>query len=58
MFGFGRYKDCKFCGTYFGDWIFIENFTESIFMMDRFERLHVKENNEKINDTKGASFFI
>ena len=47
MFGFGRYKDCKFCGTYFGDWIFIENFTESIFMMDRFERLYVKENNEK-----------
>ena len=39
MFGFGRYKDCKFHGTYFLDWIFIENFTEFDFTMGRFKRL-------------------
>ena len=33
------FKNCEFRGTYFCDWMFIENFTEFIFAMDRFERL-------------------
>ena len=39
MLGFDRSKNCEFRGTNFRDWIFIENFTEFIFAMDRFERL-------------------
>ena len=35
----GLLKNCEFRGTYFRDWIFIENFTKFILAMDRLERL-------------------
>ena len=55
MIGFGRSKNCKFHGTYFHGWFFIESFTEFIFAMDRFERLQ-REIIEKINDIKDIFF--
>ena len=42
MFGFGRSKTCEFRGNYFREWIFIVNFTEFIFAIDRFEMLQGK----------------
>ena len=39
MFWLGWPKNCEFRGTYFHDWIFIENFTEFILAMDRLARL-------------------